>query len=673
MPGTISVDDLVAFLQRRGAGDGERGGNGRGGGGGGGRATGGSGGGGGRGRGGGDRSGRGRGQGPAQPARGPRGGGSTDAFRVHDWHCSECGEANRHWRQVCFTCRGYRDDVEEPRPGQQRGAAGRQQQQRQQSQQQQQQPQQPTAARLAAAATPPTTRASADTPLSHPGQQRNAAQHGRAASAAGSISGAADSREGALRPGGWAAALAKQAAVHANSRSAGAGADRCGGGASSAGGQLSGAAGGEGAPRARTVALGEASRAAAGADGYVEVRSAARQRDAPAAGGGADGNGGGTATGGGGDAAKSQPVGGPEGDAEAQRGQVAPGAGGDGEEGAEADHGPTEEELKGYWEAAKDLLSFAKKQGYPPEHPIRQNAERQVDETLSAWRAAKPPRAIPTRMAWAEEALQRAKRAQARAEQELDDLDRQYEVDREEKVRVLHEARQRTRERAQKLADLSREAAEEYDADDSACADGTKVLHKAFTALDADVGPALEAAVAKIDRNTEQFGLLQDVLLKVAALHGALGAATGGKTADFFDISAGDAGEADSGTSNTGNPPASDAMDTSETRAPRWMEHKRGGNHDPASTTGASPPRWKKNRADAAEGGATPQAEPAAPTPQVQPAAAASGGAADDDEFGARRAQIMAQATFDGIDVPQDYLRQLCPEALEEWANEHLL
>ncbi len=432
-------------------------------------------------------------------------------------------------------------------------------------------------------------------------------------------------------------------------------------------------AGGEGPPRARTVALGEASRGAAGADGYVEVRPAARQRDAPAAGGGAEGNDVGGAASGGGDAPGPQPVRGADGKAETQHGQRAPEADGGEEEGAEEDHGPTEEELRGYWEAAKDLLSFAKKQGYPPGHPVRKNAERQVDEALGAWRAAKPPRAIPTRMGWAEEALQRAKRAQARAEQELDDLDRQYEVDREEKVQALHEARQRTRERAQKLADLSRQAAEEYDADDYPSADGARVLHTAFNAIDADVGPALEAAVGKLDRSSEQYGLLQDVLLKVAALHEALGVATGGRAADYFDISAGDAREADNGTSSTDRPPESDAMDTTEARAPRWMEHKRGGDHDPASSTGATPPRWKKNRADGAEGGTRPQAEPAAPAPPGQPAAAAADGMADSDEFRERRAQIMAQATFDGIDVPQEYLRQLCPEALEEWANEHLL
>ncbi len=421
------------------------------------------------------------------------------------------------------------------------------------------------------------------------------------------------------------------------------------------------------------VALGEASRGAAGADGFVEVKPAVRQRGAPTTGSGAAGNDGGGAAGGSGDAPRPQPVEEDEGDAQAQRGPQEPGTGGGDEEGAEADHGPTEEELRGYWEAAKDLLSFAKKQGYPPEHPVRKNAERQVEEALNAWRAAKPPKAIPARMGWAEEALQRAKRAQARAEQELDDLDRQYEVDRERKVQALHEARQRTRERAQKLADLSREAAEEYDADDHTCADGTKVLFTAFRALDADVGPALEAAMGRLDRSSEQYGLFQDVLLKVAALHGALGVATGGTAADYFDISAGDAGDGANSTPHADKPPEDDDMDTTEARAPRWMEHKRGGDHDPASTTGATPPRWKKNRADGAEEGGKPQGEPAASAAPGHPATTTTAGTADDDGFGERRAQIMAQAAFDGIDVPPEYLRQLCPEALEEWAKEHLL
>ncbi len=504
-------------------------------------------------------------------------------------------------------------------------------------------------------------------------QQGATAQHGRAATAAGSLSAAADLRGAGLRPGGWAAALAKQAAVHVNSKAAGGGADRRVGSAPSAGSQPPGATGGEGMPRVKTVALGEASKGAAGADGFVEVKPAVRQRGAPIVGGSADGADGGGAASGSGDIPRRQPVGEDEGDAQAQQSAQGGEASGGEEERLEADQGPTEEELRGYWEAAKDLLSFAKKQGYPPEHLVRKNAERQVEEALNAWRAAKPPKAIPTRMGWAEEALQRAKRAQARAEQELDDLDRQYEVDREQKVQALHEARQRTRERAQKLADLSREAAEEYDADDNTSVDGTKMLHTAFRAIDADVGPALEAALGRLERGTEQYGLLQGVLQKVVVLHGALGLATGGAAADFFDMSADDAGDGASVPAHAGKPPEDSAMDTTEVRAPRWMEPKRGGDHDPASTTGATPPRWKKYRADGAEEDGKPKEEPAAPAAPGNAAAATATDATDDDGFGERRAQIVAQAAFDGIDVPPEYLRQLCPEALEEWAKEHLL
>ncbi len=163
-------------------------------------------------------------------------------------------------------------------------------------------------------------------------------------------------------------------------------------------------------------------------------------------------------------------------------------------------------------------------------------------------------------------------------------------------------------------------------------------------------------------------------------MHAALGIATGRNAADFFDMAAGDG---DSAAAAEGAPPASasgtdepEAMDTAEIRAPRWMEPKRGGEPDPASTTGAQPPRWKKYRAEdesdgqaqapreADKGDAGDSGGPAPPTPQAEP---------QQDEFEPRRKQVISQAQFDGIDVPAEYLRQLCPEALGEWAREHLL
>ncbi len=350
--------------------------------------------------------------------------------------------------------------------------------------------------------------------------------------------------------------------------------------------------------------------------------------------------------------------------------------GGDQDDGAEQN--PSEDELRGYWEAAKELLAFAKRQGHPEDHLVRRNAQRQVDEAFAEWRAAAPPKAVHARMGWAEEALRRARRAQERAEHELEELDRQYELDRHQKLQALDEARERTRARAQKLADISKEAAEEYQGD-AADAEGN-LLRGTYHTIDTQLGPALETVLASLEQGTEQYNVLQQALHTVATMHSAIGIATGGPAAAYFDMAAGDGGTEATGTSpaaEEADTAASDtAMDTASTRAPRWMEPKRGGEPDPASTTGVQPPRWKKNRAD--DGGAN---RPAAPRDGAQgttdgaggtPAAAAPADT-QEDGFEQRRQHIISQASAEGIDVPGEYLRNLCPEALEEWAAEHLL
>jgi hypothetical protein len=232
------------------------------------------------------------------------------------------------------------------------------------------------------------------------------------------------------------------------------------------------------------------------------------------------------------------------------------------------------------------------------------------------------------------------------------------------------------------LADLSREAVEEYHGEGTHdLAQETKLLRGAFRTLDTDVGPAVEAVLGDMDQASRQYSVLRAALEQITTLHCALGLATGGAATDFFDISADDGDQEPQPPSADTNPgaasgkSASDDMDTAATRAPRWMEAKRGGEQDPASTTGSAPPRWKKSKA--AGSGAEEAHVAESPTQRAAgqngAASGASGNPAADDEYAQRREQIVAQAKFDGVDVPEEYLRQLCPEALDEWAKEHLL
>ncbi len=425
-----------------------------------------------------------------------------------------------------------------------------------------------------------------------------------------------------------------------------------------------GTAGG-GVPRPRTVPMAEARRGAVEEDGYTRVQAHSRP-------GNSQGN---VASGNGGHQSDVTP-GDADGDQSMDPERWEDWDEDDGDQGHEA-YAPSEEELRGYWEAAKEVLAYARRQGYPPEHPVRQNAQRHVDETLAEWQAVRPPKAIPTRMGWAEEALQRARRAQAKAEQDLDDLDRQYEIDREEKQRVLREARDRTKEREQKLAELSREAAEEYrtDGGDSE----VKMLRGTYRTLDTEVGPALEAALGKADQGSEQHAVLQKALQAVLVLHGALGVATGGDAADYFDLSEQDGAPPTEPTTQqepSGGGAASSDMDTSAARPPRWMEqndNKRGGTDASASGIGNPPPRWKKNRTTEEEGAIRGAAGAAGGSAAGAGNVTAAGAQGQDDEFATRRAQIIEQATQEGADAPAEYLRQLAPEALEEWARENLV
>ncbi len=603
-----------------------------------------------------------------------------DIHRVRDWHCGECGERNRHWRTRCYDCRGDRADVEERHPSPNRGAA-----------------RQATPARsgggAAAAGQQPRTGGAvgpvAGTPAGAGGQV-SAAVQGRswaqAASAVPKVSLAAPPCAVNLRPGGNGGGTAQRGVVQANSGADGPAPQpregRAGAGAAHPIGAQHGV---------RTVSVAEAGKGKADADGFIRVGATVGQRGRTC-----------------------------EGTDEGRRGQAAAGAGDDpggagsrnaaaasvegehmhvdeaadpgGEEQEEAQAADVDE-LRRYWEDAKELLAFAKRQGHAEDHPARRAAQRQVDDAFAEWRAATPPKAVHARMGWAEDALRRAQRAQTKAEQELEELDRRYEIDRQQCLQTLQAARDKTREREQKLAELSREAAEEYQGE--ANAGEGRLLRGTFRTLDAQVGPALEGLLAKMQKGSEEYSILHQALQDVTTMHAALGMATGGNATDFFDMAADDEGTTAHAARGAAAEPsdgtASNAMDTTEARAPRWLEPKRGGEPDPASSTGGQPPRWKKYRAEGGGGtsssaGAQPAAEAGSAGAAAAAAAGAGGGGGSApaapaatnveeqvDEFDARRQQIIQQAQSDSIDVPVDYLRQLCPEALEEWAKEHLL
>ncbi len=329
------------------------------------------------------------------------------------------------------------------------------------------------------------------------------------------------------------------------------------------------------------------------------------------------------------------------------------------------DDGPSIEELRSHWETDRKILDWVKQQGLPEDHPSRLNAGQKADASYRIWQNAKPPTAVAKRMVWAEEAVRRAQKGRARAEQELDDLDREYEEEREKRVQALAAARQHVRQREDHLASLSRAAAEDYNQRDGLA--DADVLWEAYRSINNTVGPVLEAVLGQTQAGTEQHAMLAKALVTVSTLHGSLGDATGAASAELYDI----AGQSDHGVhddsdgTTKGGSDGSTGMDTADIKVPRWMQKR--GSTDAEGEWGAA--AWKKNRPGAAEATATVGAG-------ASTAAAAAAGAMADpprDDNEARRQQLIQQARADKVDVPEEHLLQLCPEALEEWAQENLL
>ncbi len=123
---------------------------------------------------------------------------------------------------------------------------------------------------------------------------------------------------------------------------------------------------------------------------------------------------------------------------------------------------PTEGELREAHARDRQLVEYLTRQGLDADHPVRAAAEAQAAESRRAWDAAKPGKAVTLRMRWAEEALTRARRSQARMEQTIDDLDRDYEEKRLHYIDQLSDLRARTKEREDKLAEVARQAAIEF-------------------------------------------------------------------------------------------------------------------------------------------------------------------------------------------------------------------
>ncbi len=157
--------------------------------------------------------------------------------------------------------------------------------------------------------------------------------------------------------------------------------------------------------------------------------------------------------------------------------------------------GPSAEDLKEQWRLDQRLLAWVKSQGLDEDHPRRVQAERQVEESKKAWQSTAPRAAPSRRMQWAEEALLKAKKGAARMEQSIHELDTWYDEERATRQASLRELQAKVKSREEHLAEVTRQAAEDYSAEtvaDPRIGAGAALLHATVQSLGQEIGPALE-------------------------------------------------------------------------------------------------------------------------------------------------------------------------------------
>ncbi len=409
----------------------------------------------------------------------------------------------------------------------------------------------------------------------------------------------------------------------------------------------------------------------------------------------------------------------------------------------EATHGededgppPTSEELKAQWTKDQGIAELLAQQGYHPGHSVRVAAEAQAEASRQAFLESCPKHGVSKRMLWAEQALRRAKQAQAKMEQSINLLDMEYEQERASRVQQLTDLRARTRERERKLAELTQEAVDVYPPYEARATEGA--LRDALAVIEQRLGPAMRELFDQTAEGTDARGKVTGIMETITTVHSVMSdAAAGNAPAHRYDIGAEDMDDdwtdADDGwgfgeqgqwprhwdqncdwgegwqTSSWRGDRAWDptddepeaAMDTREVGIPRWMRA------DASATTAAHGPRaWKRGRraGDDHDCGTQGRHGPSEEVPHDHEAAArlqarvrdaevaasasaaTAGGAgadgtapapatphADDDQLSQRRRQVWDQAQAENVIVSYAEIAAMSGSEIEAWASENLV
>ncbi len=388
---------------------------------------------------------------------------------------------------------------------------------------------------------------------------------------------------------------------------------------------------------------------------------------------------------------------------------------------------PTEHELREAYNRHRLLVEYLVQQGFPPEDPVRIAAETQADDSRRAWDGARPAKAITLRMRWAEEALKRARRNQAKMEQSIDELDRDYEAKRLEWTRQLNDMRAKTREREEKLAAVARQAAVEFGSADGL--ETSEPLREAAEALETTVTPTIVGLLEQMPSDSPARKHVEQAVSVLKGVQGAVARASREKWADIYDIGDRDDGDWDDGYyqddhgHGSWRPSQWDTYDHGwgghqgdaygydgwgSQRPRRWATGWADAGHDCMDTTDARVPAWlEPNQSDAAYARANKRracegddpngmqgrhagavddgmevhedtarlqaaasdtameaaAWPAPPTPTAEEHAALE----------ARRQEAWDLAQDQGVEVSQETIAKMGADDLEEWITTNLM
>ncbi len=383
---------------------------------------------------------------------------------------------------------------------------------------------------------------------------------------------------------------------------------------------------------------------------------------------------------------------------------------GDGEWSPEAEEAPSVEQLKQEFMRDQRLIATIKQQWYGEEHGMRVRAEEQMERSKQAWQDAKPATSVARRMQRAEQAVGKARVGQARLEQELDNLDTWYEVQRKVKYQQLQEARARTTEKEEALAEISREAAN-GDAPPQRGGPGRAAMRASTDAINADIGPTLQALLAEFPEGSDAHAKLAATMQTLGGLRDTLAqAAQEEHDAELFDIATeeheggawdgwgdqwqgwnyGRDGEWEWDESDGWHPRDEQqlGMDTSDVQVPYWMRSQ---SEQDGTTLGRA---WKRGHDGTAAQSGTQgrhaaaasgddleaiRAHEAVATLQasLQDAAHNDAGtqgatARADAALDARRQQVWDQAQLESVAVAYQDIASASAEELEKWALENL-